>query len=364
MAWQGIEGHDDVVARFVTAEARGRIGGTYLFIGPEGVGKRTFALALARALVCLDPRSGLVPCGGCVSCVQAAAGNHPDIDVVEKPEDRATIPLELLIGEREKRMRDGLCWRILLSPALARRKVAIIVDADHLAEEGANCLLKTLEEPPDGVVIILVGTTLERQLPTIRSRSQIVRFGTLDAAVVASALRRGVVAGTVPLASAEDPAIDAAAARGGGTVEGALRCLDTDLAAFRTLLLDRLAARPFPGVEVSREVQAIVDAAGKEAPPRRARLRLLLGMALEFFRGALRRAAGATTMGHSAADDGELERAVATWGGSTEEAVRGVRGTLDALDAIDRNAHLPTLVDAWTTRLEAPAATRAAMGGR
>lgn len=364
MAWQAIEGHDDVVARFVTAEARGRIGGTYLFIGPEGVGKRTFALALARALVCLHPRPGLEPCGACASCMQSAAGSHPDIDVVVKPDDRATIPLELLIGDREKRMRDGLCYRILLSPALARRKVAIIVDADHLAEEGANCLLKTLEEPPDGAVIVLVGTTLERQLPTIRSRAQIVRFGLLDATVVASALRRGIAAGTINVASTDDPAIDAAAARGGGCVDGALRFLDAELATFRTLLLDRLAARPFPGVEVSREVQALVEGAGKDAPPRRARLRLVLGMALEFFRGAMRRAAGAWTTGGTPGDDEHLERAVARWGGSTEEAVKGVRGTLAALDAIERNAHLPTLIDAWSARLEATAEERTGTGAR
>ena len=83
MAWQGIEGHDEVAARFVAAFERGRIAGTYLFIGPEGVGKRGFALALAKALVCLAPRPGLLPCGACASCIQAAAGSHPDIDVVD-----------------------------------------------------------------------------------------------------------------------------------------------------------------------------------------------------------------------------------------------------------------------------------------
>lgn len=357
MAWQGIEGHDDVVARFVAAEARGRIGGTYLFIGPEGVGKRATALALARALVCLDPRPGLVACGACPSCVQAAAGSHPDIDVVGKPDDRATIPLELLIGDREKRMRDGLCWRILLSPVLARRKVAIIVDADHLAEEGANCLLKTLEEPPDGAVIILVGTMLERQLPTIRSRSQIVRFGLLDTAVVASVLRRGIASGAIAGGTVDEAAIEAAAARGGGSIDRALRFLDTELATFRGLLLDRLAARPLPGVEVSREVQAFVEGAGKDAPPRRARLRVVLGMALDFFRGGMRHGAGAA-VGDVPGDDPQLERAVAAWGGSAEEALARVRDTLDALDAVDRNAHLPTLVDAWTARLEAVAGAR------
>jgi len=156
MAWQGIEGHDEIAARFAAANARGRISGAYLFVGPPGVGKGTFALALAKAVVCAQPRPGMVACGTCASCMQAAAGSHPDIDVVRKPEDRATIPLDLLIGDDEHRMREGLCWQILLRPALGTRKVAVVMDADHLAEEGANCLLKTLEEPPAGSVIILV----------------------------------------------------------------------------------------------------------------------------------------------------------------------------------------------------------------
>ena len=348
MAWQGIEGHDDVAARFVAADARGRIAGTYLFIGPDGVGKRTFATALARALVCLTPRPGLLPCGACPSCVQAMAGTHPDIDVVAKPEDRATIPLELLIGDRENRMREGLCWRILLKPALGRRKVAIILDADSLAEEGANCLLKTLEEPPDGAVIVLVGTALERQLPTIRSRSQIVRFAPLPEKVVAEALRAGIASGAI--GNADEATIATAAARAAGSIDRARLLLDADTGRFRSRLVSMLSAAPLDGVELSREVQALVEAAGKDAPPRRARLRVVLGGAVDFYRAALRHAAG--TGATPGTRDEELAAAAARFGGSAEDAAEALRFSLDALDGIDRNAHLPTLVDAWTARLE------------
>jgi len=355
MGWQGIEGHDDVVARFVAAEARGRIAGTYLFIGPDGIGKGTFAKALARSLTCLAPRPGLVACGACVSCLQAAAGTHPDIDVVEKPEDRATIPLEAFIGDRENRMREGLCWRILLRPALGKRKVAIILDADHLAEEGANCLLKTLEEPPDGAVIILVGTALERQLPTIRSRSQIIRFAPLEAGVVEGVL----MAGTTDPAGPDATAIAAAAARSGGSISRARLLLDPEIESFRARLLGLLSARPFNGVELSREVQACVEAAGKDAPPRRARLRILFGGAIDFFRAALRHdAMGGEGPQTGASDetptDRLLTRAVTDWRGTADDAIEGLRRTLDALDGIERNLHLPTLVDAWSARLEPP----------
>jgi DNA polymerase-3 subunit delta' len=188
MAWEGIEGHDEIVAGMARAASRGRVAGAYLFIGEEGVGKSTFARRLARVLTCESQGDNFTACGRCRSCVQADAESHPDIDVVAKPEERATIPLDAFIGSPEHRMREGLCWRILLRPAIGQRKVAIILDADAISEEGANCLLKTLEEPPDASVLILVGTALERQLPTIRSRCKVIRFGGLPRNVVEQVL--------------------------------------------------------------------------------------------------------------------------------------------------------------------------------
>lgn len=346
MAWQGIEGHDAVAAMFAAAEAHGRIAGSYLFIGPPGVGKGAFARALAKSLACPAPQPGLVACGRCASCVQAAAGSHPDIDIVAKPEDRATIPLEAFIGDAEHRMREGLCWRILLKPALGGRKVAIVLDADHLTDEAANCLLKTLEEPPAGAVIILVGTGLERQLPTIRSRCQVVRFGplvpdTVRRLIAAELARRGDETAAATIA--------AAAAASGGSLDRARLLLDPEVGGFRGRLLELLGNRPLRGVELARELNAIVEAAGKEAPPRRARLAALLDAAVEFHRAALRASAGGERP-----TDPALDRAVAAWAADTDQATAGLEATLEALDAIDRNAHLPTLVDAWTAVLEAP----------
>jgi DNA polymerase-3 subunit delta' len=346
MAWQGIEGHDDVAARFIVAEARGRIAGSYLFTGPPGVGKGAFAGALARALVCLDPKPGLVACGACSSCAQASAGSHPDIDIVAKPDDKSSIPLAFLIGEDAQRMRDGLCWRIRLRPAVGARKVAIILDADTLSVEAANCLLKTLEEPPPGAVIMLVGTGPERQLPTIRSRCQLIRFGALATGIVQRLL-------TDELERAGDEtnpeAIAAAATASGGSIDRARLMLDPDMGAFRERLIGLLAQRPLAGVELSRETNQIVEAAGKEAPPRRARLTAVLAAAIEFYRASARYAATGELP-----SDPIMARGVTTWSADGDEATAALEQTLDALDAIERNAHLPTLVDAWTAVLEAP----------
>lgn len=344
MAWQGIEGHDAIARRFAAAAERGRVGGSYLFVGPPGVGKSTFARALAKAFACHATGHGLVPCGRCGSCVQADAGSHPDIDVVAKPEDKSSIPLEALIGADAQRMREGLCWRILLRPVVGLRKTAIILDADQLTVEGANCLLKTLEEPPEAAVIILVGTTLERQLPTIRSRCQTIRFSPLATGVVRDILAREHAGETIDPASIAA----AAAASGGSLVRGRL-LLDPAVTAFRATLVQALARRPLAGVELARETIALVDAAGKEAPPRRARLRIVLEMAVEWFRAAVRHEAA----GERPADP-LLARAVATQPADTDELLAALQHTLAALAAVDRNANPAVVIDAWTAMLEEP----------
>ena len=251
MAWEGIEGHDEIVAGMARAASRGRVAGAYLFIGEEGVGKSTFARRLARVLTCESQGDNFTACGRCRSCVQADAESHPDIDVVAKPEERATIPLDAFIGSPEHRMREGLCWRILLRPAIGQRKVAIILDADAISEEGANCLLKTLEEPPDASVLILVGTALERQLPTIRSRCKVIRFGGLP---------RNVVEQVLTAEGLGDPeSRQQAAAASAGSLARARLLVDADVVTFRRTLFGLLAARPFRGVEAGREVMAIME---------------------------------------------------------------------------------------------------------
>lgn len=350
MAWQGIEGHDTVAARFATAAAQGRVAGSYLFIGLPGVGKGTFARRLAKALLCRDARPGLAACDACASCVQAEAGSHPDIDVVQKPEDRATIPLEAFIGDADHRMREGLCWRIKLRPAVGTRKAAIILDADTLLEESANCLLKTLEEPPEGSVIILVGTALERQLPTIRSRCQIIRFGPLQPDVVMRILQREVAASG---GTADEAMLHGVAHASGGSLARARLLLDPATVEFRRTLITTVSRRPLHGVDLAIKTIAFVEAAGKEAPPRRARAKVVFETAIDFYRACLRWA----TVGEVAADP-FLAAAVAGWAAgaddAAEEAATLLHHTLGVLEAVDRNANLTILVDAWTAVLEQP----------
>jgi DNA polymerase-3 subunit delta' len=280
--------------------------------------------------------------------VQAQAGSHPDIDVVRKPDERSTIPIDLLIGDTAHRMREGLCWRILLRPSVGERKVAVIMDADHL-DEAANCLLKTLEEPPLGAVIILVGTSIERQLPTIRSRCQLIRFAPLPAEKVRLVLERESHAADSPVDAAT---LDACSRAAGGSLSRARLLLDHELTACRGRLLELLSRHPLHGVDLARELIAFVDAAGKEAPPRRARLRIVLESALEVFRAAATGAVGRAT------GDPALARAAQAWTANLDAALAAVDGTLDALGYVDRNAHISVVIDAWTAILEEPRLAR------
>jgi DNA polymerase III subunit delta' len=340
MAWCDICGHDNLVEQFRRALARGRLASSFLFAGPAGIGKRTFALKLAQAMLCRGrPEAALDPCGECESCVQATAGTHPDLDVVSKPDDKSFIPLDLLIGEREHRRRDGLCHNISVKPYLGGRKIAIIDDADYLNAEGANALLKTLEEPPPRSVLILIGTSPARQLPTIRSRCQLIRFRPLSLEIVAELLlSKGLV-------------VDAAEARrlamhSEGSLQRAAELADADLWTFRNAIFERLSEPTIQSASLAQTVSAFVEAAGKEASARRARLRQSVGFAAEFYRQLFHAQCGAEL-----SQDQDLRRhvrlAVDRGQARSDSSAARLDRCLDAALQIDRNANQTTLIECW-----------------
>ncbi len=338
--WHDIYGHDDVVEQFRRAIARNRLASSFLFVGPAGIGKRTFALKLAQAFLCpTRPASDLDPCGECPSCVQVTAGTHPDLQLVAKPKDKSFIPLELLIGDKEHRGREGLCHDISLKPYMGGRKIAIIDDADLLNAEGANSLLKTLEEPPPRSVLILIGTSPAKQLPTIRSRCQLIRFSSLPTDAVAELL--------VSKQLIDDPSEAGRLAQySGGSLQRALELTDPELWSFRNKLHERLAEAAIQSVPLSKAVSSFVDEAGKEAAARRARFRQVVAFAAEFYRQLLRAQAGAP-----ASDDAELDRviqgALSAQPISEDTTATRLERCLEAAEQISRNANQTTLIETW-----------------
>lgn len=348
MSWQEIDGHDSVVDQFRQSITGARLGNTFLFVGPDGVGKFTFALKLAQSLLCGNTDEPLAPCGTCPSCAQVLARTHPDLDIIQRPADKKFIPIDLLIGDKAHRMREGLCARIAMRPSAGRRKIAIIDDADHLNQEGANCLLKTLEEPPAGSVLILISTSPQRQLPTIRSRAQIVRFAALSTEVCEKLLLEKELAGD----SAEAQRL---ARLGSGSLAKAVAWSDPALDDFRRVLYDTFRQSDWSSQTLAKSVGEFVDAAGKEAPKRRARLHQVIEMAEQFFVTLAR-----TLSGAPARSDGSLADEVLA--STVNQRVQHGRVTVDSAAAcvercqlasqhVDANANQATNIQAWIDEL-------------
>lgn len=350
MSWQGIHGHERVVEQFRRCLQRGRLGSTFLFVGPSGVGKRTFALKLAQSLLCeRHSEEALDSCGQCPGCVQVESRTHPDLEVIGLPKNKKFIPIDTFIGDKQHRNRAGLCPRIAMRPARGRRKIAIIDDADHLNQEGANCLLKTLEEPPPRSMLILIGTSPQRQLPTIRSRSQIITFQPLDIDTVTQLL--------VERELLEDPsAAPELAALSKGSLSTALEMAAEDVGKFREAFYRALGDHDWDSQRLATSVTEFVNAAGKDAPSKRSRLRQVLEMAIDFYEQLMRGVAGERISAEALLAE-HVTRLSVTWPGDATRVADCIDQCLAGLGYVAANANIATAIDAWVDELH-----RAALG--
>jgi DNA polymerase-3 subunit delta' len=344
MTWQEIHDRDEAVERFRRILFTGRLASSFLFVGVAGSGKRTFAIKLAQAMLCeTNPEADMNPCGHCPACQQVEAGSHPDLELVTKPKDKSFLPVELFIGDRDHRMRAGLCHNIALKPYYGGRKIAIIDDADYLNAEGANCLLKTLEEPPPNSVIILIGSSEQRQLPTIRSRCQTVRFPPLSHETVASLLISQERVATADEARR-------LADLGRGSLQRSLQFADPELMDFREEFVARLASLPKQSVGLAADIGSFVDAAGKDAPSRRERLKLVIEIAIDFYRELVR-----SRNNIQSAPDSVLADAVnvaSRSGHMDTELIAGcIERCIEAHAQVDANANQATLIECWVDDL-------------
>lgn len=183
MIFANLVGHQRAKELLARALERSSVHTAYLFTGPSGVGKRLVATEFVRALLCREAGTQTAPCGLCPSCKLAGGQAHPDWITVTPDEKKKSKSISIdqvrALGE----------W-LSQSPTYGQRKAAILDPADSLGDPAANALLKTLEEPPPGRVIVLIARRPGALPPTVRSRCQQVSFGALSDDEVAEVLRR------------------------------------------------------------------------------------------------------------------------------------------------------------------------------
>lgn len=263
MHWNDLAGHDRLYAAFQRAASRNRLSHAYLFVGPPGIGKQTFSRLLTQSLFCdRHPDTDLDFCGECSNCRQFEGGAHPDFFSISRPEGKSEIPIELFVGSREKRGQEGLCHDIALRPMSARRKIAIINEAHLLNEASGNALLKTLEEPPEKSMLILIADREERILQTIHSRCQLVRFDPLSTAEVAELMVKAGIVETPEEADKIAPHSD-------GSLSTARELVQHDWLRLRQQIFQILAQRDFNWVQIAGQMIEMVESIGSDTPTQR-----------------------------------------------------------------------------------------------
>jgi DNA polymerase-3 subunit delta' len=324
MRFQDIIGHASVVALLRQAVRRGRVPQSLLIAGPEGVGKRAIALALAQAVNCPRQKDGDA-CGACSACTRIVRNQFSDVVVIDKGDD-ASIKIRTV----RERLLDVIGYR----PFEGVRRVYIIDPADALTREAQDALLKTLEEPPAAAVLILISAYPDTLLPTIQSRCRRIRCGLLTEGEVARVLveRAGVDRAAAPIL---------AAASGGS----AARAMAERSGAFEA---DRDAALEFLSAQRGGVAQRLKAAAALAAHGTKRRDREALVTRLAIVQTLLRDLAVLGIDGHVALTNadltGPLEALTPVFG--LERATDAYAAVGRAEAALDRNAS-PKIVADW-----------------
>ncbi len=281
MIWNQVRGHQTQIEMFRQSIRTGRFSQAYLLLGPDGIGKRLFAKTLAQCLFCEEyPDQELNACGLCASCRQIQAGSHPDLLMLGCPEGKNVFPIELIAGRKEHRGREGFCYDITLRPMSAKRRIAILDDANLMNAEAANALLKTLEEPPSFATLFLLSPQPEALLPTIQSRCQAVQFSPLlDEAVAELLLEQNLVETQTEAVSI--------AALSEGSLTLAKQLLNPELRQLREGLFNGLLQPRYNPIELSKALLEGIEELGGDSHEKRQNAGWLARFAIEFFRRAL-----------------------------------------------------------------------------
>lgn len=164
--FENIKGNNKIKQALIHSVEKNKVSHSYLFVGIEGIGKKMIATEFAKMILCQDENKY---CNKCKACIEFDSNNNPDFLYIEP--DGNSIKIEQIRYMQRK---------VQEKPIISNKKVYIIDDADKMTQEAQNCLLKTLEEPPEYVTIILVGANENAFLTTIKSRCMILHFEKIE----------------------------------------------------------------------------------------------------------------------------------------------------------------------------------------
>jgi DNA polymerase-3 subunit delta' len=315
-------GHQRVTA-LLSGEIRDRrVRHAYLISGPPMIGKTTLANAFAAALICGESEADGVACGECDDCRRAARGTHPDIQRFsletqrQQSKDRASSDSLTVDTVRE------IASVSALRAYSSRFRVIILEDADALTDVAQEALLKTLEEPPPQLVLLLLASRADSLLPTIRSRCELIALSPVAAGVLAECLTGAGLSGDDAAKLAEISL---------GRPGWAFRAIEDN-----TLIQERVDAHERIGEWVeATPFDRIVRAFELANDFSRSRESVFaeLGSAAEYWRTVMMNAANAAGGGASTATLGESYRALLSVAQCVNDLERNVRPRL-ALEAM------------------------------
>jgi len=227
MSFDDIKAQDSALSILKENIAKNRISSSYLFAGPDGIGKAIAAQNFAKAINCLGKDK--LPCDNCASCRKIDSKSHPDVFFIEPKGASSSIVIDQI---------RTLIAKANLKPYEGKRKVFIVDKAHSMNQEAGNAFLKTLEEPTPTTTFILLSRSKELLLSTIASRCQVINFSVAEREVVKEMLKNYF--------SKEGSMIDEKEAEiltgfSGGRIGEAIRMKEEDLVQKKNRILDSLS---------------------------------------------------------------------------------------------------------------------------
>lgn len=313
----GLLGHEWAVNMLKQQLLHDSLRHAYLFSGPAGLGRRTLALRLAQAVNCPNPIAPADPCGKCRTCLQIQSMQYPDLAVVQSEKEGGILSVEKIRAVRQS---------LVLKPYQGKYRVALFLRFQEANANAANALLKTLEEAPAHVILLLTVDTSEQLLPTIVSRCEVIRLHPLPMERLESELKvRGAEAQTAKLL---------AHLSGGRPGEAFKLLADPTLLTFRNRRLDDLK-KLIPASRVERFEYAEKLTNRRKEEEERFRDTLLIW--LSYWRDVLVCASGASAPLVNVDRREEIEPLARRLG--IPEARRLVTGTESAIEQLEMNVN-------------------------